>query len=145
MGYQWKWHFRIRFERNFNAANFDSLSRVEKLVFYHEFLSQHHLYVNNMCTKFQVQEIPPKKEIQNLPTCVVVKKYSLLPTLTPSQGLKFFILPWNFWNSNFSMLITYAPNFKDKRSKWKIYIQGECTMEWTKDGGSPYPYNSLQG
>jgi len=46
-----------------------------------------------MCTKFQGQKIHQKKDIQNLPTCVVVKKISLLPTLTASQGLKKKILP----------------------------------------------------
>jgi len=52
-----------------------------------KFLAQHHFYVNNMCAKSQGQKIHKKIDIQNLPTCVVVKINSLLPTLTPSQGL----------------------------------------------------------
>jgi len=52
-------------------------------------LKKNHLYDNNMCTKFQVQKIHYKKDIQNLPTCVAVRNISLLPTLTASQGLNF--------------------------------------------------------
>jgi len=44
-----------------------------------------------MCAKFQGQKIRKNKDIQNLPTCVVVRKNSLLPTLTPFQGLNFFL------------------------------------------------------
>jgi len=40
-------------------------------------------------SKFQGQKIHQKEDIQNLP-CVTVEKNSLLPTLTTSQGLKFF-------------------------------------------------------
>jgi len=47
-------------------------------------LPQNHLYVNNMCTKFQGQEIYQKRDIRNLLTCVVVKCFSLLPTLIAS-------------------------------------------------------------
>jgi len=53
-----------------------------------KFLARHHLYDNNMCAIFQGQKIHTKKDIRNLPTCVAVKKISLLPILTPSQGLK---------------------------------------------------------
>jgi len=60
------------------------------------FFSQHRLYVNNTSTKFQGQNIHQKKDIQNLPTCVVVKKISLLPTLSPSQGLKFLFFAMKF-------------------------------------------------
>jgi len=66
-----------------------------------KFLSQHHLYVNNTCTKFQGQKIYQKKNIQNLPTCVAVKKISLLPILTTSQGLKFFFCHEIFGTSIF--------------------------------------------
>jgi len=65
-----------------------------------KFLSQHHLYVNNTCTIFQGQKINQKKHIQNLPTCVVVKFFSLLSTLIASQRLKFL-----FWRK-FSLLPT---------------------------------------
>jgi len=69
------------------ATNFDTLPRIE-IFFAMKFLARNHLYADNMCFKFQVQKIYPKKDIQNLPTCVVLRKFSLLPTLTPSQGLK---------------------------------------------------------
>jgi len=38
-----------------------------------KFLSRDHLYVDNMCAKFQVQKIYPKKDIKNIPTCIVVR------------------------------------------------------------------------
>jgi len=40
-----------------------------------------------MCTKSQGQKIHSNLDIQNLPTCVVVKKISLVPIQTSSQGL----------------------------------------------------------
>ena len=49
VGYQSKCRFRIRSEKNFNTANFESLPRAQKLVFYHEIftkeLSLSQLYV----------------------------------------------------------------------------------------------------
>jgi hypothetical protein len=36
------------------------------------FFAQDPLYANNMCAKFEGQKIYTKKEIHNLPTCVVV-------------------------------------------------------------------------
>jgi len=64
-----------------------------------KFLSQDQLYVNNIWSKFQSQKIYTKKDIPNLPTCVVVRKFSLLPTLTPFQGLNFFFI----YHENFIM------------------------------------------
>jgi len=55
-------------------------------------LTHHHFYINSICAKFQGQNIYQKKDIQNLPTCVPVRKISLLPTLTVFQGLNFFFL-----------------------------------------------------
>ena len=49
---------------------------------------------------------------------VAVRKVSQLPTLTPSQGLKKFAHEI-FWNEAISILITYAENFKSKRSTQK--------------------------
>jgi len=43
------------------------------------FFAQHRLYVNNMHDKFKGQKIKEKKDIQNLPTCVVVKKFHYCP------------------------------------------------------------------
>jgi len=34
---------------------------------------QDHLYVNNISAKFQGQKIHTQKDIQNLPTCVVMR------------------------------------------------------------------------
>jgi len=61
-----------------------------------KFFSQDLLYVNNICARFQGQKIYTKKDIQNLPTCVAVRKISLLPTLTPSQRLR-----KNIWSMKF--------------------------------------------
>ena len=48
-----------------------------------KFLEQKPLYVSNIWQKFQGQKINAKKDINNLPTCVVVREtISLLPTLT---------------------------------------------------------------
>jgi len=54
-----------------------------------KFLEQQSLYNNNIYSKFQGQKINNKKDIHNLPTCVVLRNtimetISLLPTLTPS-------------------------------------------------------------
>jgi len=84
------------------------------------FLSQHHLYGNNTCIKFQGQKIHQKKDIQNLPTRVAVRKFSLLSNLTPSQRLKFFF-PWKFWNNKFCMLITYLQISRPKDQYKKIF------------------------
>jgi len=54
---------------------------------------QHHLYVNNSIThvpNFKAKMFTKKKDIRNLLTCVVVKCFSLLPTLTTSQRFNSF-------------------------------------------------------
>jgi len=61
-----------------------------------KFLQQNHLYDNNTCTKFQGQKFYQKKDIQNLLTCVVVKCFSLLPTLTASQRLNYLFFAMKF-------------------------------------------------
>jgi len=65
-----------------------------------KFFTWNPLYVVNIWSKFQVEKIHPQKDIQNLPTCVVVRKFSLLPTLTPSQGLKncLFMMKFLLWD-----------------------------------------------
>jgi len=73
---------------------------------------------NNTSTKFQGQKIYQRKDIRNLLTCVVVKCFSLLPTLTLSQGLNFFF-HMNFCYKTIYMLITCVKNFKFKRSTQK--------------------------
>jgi len=49
-----------------------------------------------MYDKFQGQKIHPKKDNWKLPTCVAMKKISLLPTLTLSHGLSKFFLAMKF-------------------------------------------------
>jgi len=96
-------------------------------------LPQHHLYVNNTYNKFQGQKIYQKKDIRNLLTCVVVKCFSLLLTLTASQRLIIFFLPWNFWNDIISMLIICVPNFKYKRfTQEKILEIYQHVLLWGK-------------
>ena len=86
-------------------------------------LAHDHLYVENMCTKFQGQKMYTVIDIQDLPTGVAVRKVSQLPTLTPFQGLKKNKFPWNFWSETTFMLITYVKKFKSKRSTEKIIFE----------------------
>jgi hypothetical protein len=66
--------------------------------------------------KFQGQKIHEKKVIQNLPTLVVVvESFSLLPTLTTSQRLHYFLFAMKFLEKNIFMLLTYGKNFKAKK------------------------------
>jgi hypothetical protein len=44
-----------------------------KIFFAMKSLEQQILYINNICSKFQGQKINTKKDIHNLPTCVVLK------------------------------------------------------------------------
>jgi len=87
-----------------------------------KFLARCCLYVNYMCDKFQGQKIYTKKDIGNLPTCVAVRTIPLLPTLTPFQGLNFFLFPWNFLHKTIYMLITCVKIFKFKRYAQKKYL-----------------------
>jgi len=61
-----------------------------------KYFAQSNLYVNKMCTNFQGQKIYQKEDIRNLLTCVVVKCFSLLPTLTTSQRLNSFSFAMKF-------------------------------------------------
>jgi len=88
-----------------------------------KFLSWHNLYVNYICAKFQGQKVYTKKDVRNLPTCIAVRKISLLPTLTPSQGWKIVFHQWNFWHETISMLIICVKNFKNKRFRQKKIYQ----------------------
>jgi len=58
------------YEKKFTTANFNNLPRIENF-FAMKFLEQQFLYVNNMCSRFHGQKINTKKDIYNLPTCVV--------------------------------------------------------------------------
>jgi hypothetical protein len=49
-----------------------------------------------MYAKFKDQKIHWQKVIQNLPTLVAVEKFSLLPTLTTSQILKYLFFAMKF-------------------------------------------------
>jgi hypothetical protein len=61
-----------------------------------KFSAKHYLLVSYMHTKFQGQMIYQKKVIQNLPTLVAVEMFSLLPTLTTFQSLKYFSFAMKF-------------------------------------------------
>jgi hypothetical protein len=57
----------------FTAANFDSLSKIELFFIFHEIFGKKHIYFNKIKKKIQGQKIDlKKKDINNLPTCVVV-------------------------------------------------------------------------
>jgi len=81
------------------------------------FFPQDHLYVHNIYKKFQSQIIYTKKDIWILPTCIAVRKISLLPTLTPYQGLNFFSFSMNL----FSWDYLYVYNICDKFQVQKIH------------------------
>jgi len=80
--------FEIAVKEIFVLSTLIAFQELKNWYFTTKVLPQHHLYVNNTCTKFQSQKIHQNKVIQNLPTWVVVENFSLLPTLTTSQGLK---------------------------------------------------------
>jgi len=105
------------YEQIFIVAHFDTLPRIEIFFFAMKFLSWDHLYVDNMCSKFQVQKIYQKKDIWNLPTWVVLRQFSILLTLTPSQGLKI----WYFALKFFSWDHLYVENMSSKFQVHKIY------------------------
>jgi len=60
-------------EMFFNATHFDTLLRIEYFFFAMKFLAWDCLYADKVCSKFQVQKIYTKKDIRNLPTCIVVR------------------------------------------------------------------------
>jgi len=80
-----------------------------------KFFPQHHLYVNNKCNKFQGQNIYQKKDIQNLPTSVAIRKIHCYQLWQPPKDW-IFIFPWNFYHETISMLIIC-----DKFQVQKIY------------------------
>jgi len=76
------------------TANFDTLPRAEFFsLLTMKLLSRDLFYVNNMCAKLEGQNIYTKIDIHNLPTCIIVREISLLPPLTPFQGMKNCFLP----------------------------------------------------
>jgi hypothetical protein len=70
-----------------------------------------------MCDKFQGQKSHIKKAIQNLPTCVAMRNLFTMPTLTPSQGLIFYLFTMTY----FSQDHLYANNMCAKFEGQKIY------------------------
>jgi len=83
-----------------------------------------------MCAKSQGQKIHTKKDIQNLPTYIVVKKISLLPTLTPSQGLKNWLFTTKFFSQDNLYVENMCFKFKDQKihPKKDIQILLECVV-----------------
>jgi len=75
----------------------------------------------NVCVKFQGQKIYREKNIVILPSCRVVRKVLLLPTLTPFKGSKIVLWPLKFWHRIISNLIICMPNSTSKGSHRKIY------------------------
>jgi len=84
-------------------------------------LPQHHLYVSNVCTKFQGQKIHQKKVIQNISTWVAMEKISLLPTLTDSQGLK-KKFAMNFFEKQLLYVNNICSKFQGLKINPKKYI-----------------------
>jgi len=80
---------------HFTVANFDTLPRAEKLLIYYEILLQNSFYVNSMCAKFQGQKSNTKKDIQNLPTCVVVRNHFTLANFDTLPKTEFFSFHMN--------------------------------------------------
>jgi hypothetical protein len=63
----------VAMRNHFNIANFDTLPRAKFIyLFIMKCFSQHLLYVNNMCAKFEGQKFYTKEDFYNPPTCVVV-------------------------------------------------------------------------
>jgi len=83
----------------FTTTNFDSLPKIEFLFLPWIFLKWDHIYADNICAKFQVQKIYSKKDIRNLPTCVVVRKIFTTTNFNTFQGLKnyFFAIKFLAW------------------------------------------------
>jgi len=64
--------FSFTVKEKFIAANFDTPQGLKNWFFVMKFFLEENLYVNNICAKFQGQKIYTKRDIQSLPTCVVV-------------------------------------------------------------------------
>jgi hypothetical protein len=96
VGYQSKCRFQNRSEKTFKTANFESLPRAQKLVFSHESFTKE-LFLSYL---YVCQISRPKdtltKSYSNLPTLVAVENFSLLPTLTTSQILKYLFFAMKF-------------------------------------------------
>ncbi len=75
-----------------------------------------------MCEKFQGQKDHTKKNIQNLPTCVPMKKISLLSTLNPSQGFKVWVFAMKFFSRDHHYIDNMYAKFQVQKIYTKKYI-----------------------
>jgi len=97
--------------------------RLNSSSFAMKLLEQKLCYVNNILSRIQGQKINKKKDINNLPTCFVLRNncgnYFTTSTLTPSQGLKIFLFTMKFFpQSDF-----YVNNLFDKFQSQNIYTK----------------------
>jgi hypothetical protein len=95
-----------------------------------KFLEQKYLCVNKIWYKFQGQIINKTKDINNLPTCVVVgtkrgKPFHCYQLWHPPNGWEIVYLPWTSWHNMIFMMKKILPNFKANRftnkKLFKIY------------------------
>jgi len=75
-------------EMFFSAANFDNLLKIECVFLAMKILKWNHLYVDNVVSNFKYKSYTQKKILEIYQHVLLRRKFSLLLTLTPSQGLK---------------------------------------------------------
>jgi len=119
------------YEKSFTIANFDTLPRIDIFLpwsFCHETISMLITCVPNFKAKIFTQN----KIFESYQHVSLWGKFSLLSTLTPSQGLKIVFSPWIFGHKTISMLIICVPNIKVKRFIQKRYSNSTnmCLWEW---------------
>jgi hypothetical protein len=92
-----------------------------------------------MYAKFQGQKIHQQKVIQNLPTLVVVEKFSLLPTLTASQSFNYSFLAMKFLEQKPLYVNNIWSKFQGQILNKKIYINNLPTCVVVgKNEGKPF-------
>jgi len=125
-------------EMFFITANFDILPKIEFSFFCYEIFGKKLFYIDNISSKFQGQKITTEEDINNLPTCIVLRmncgNHFTTSTLTHSQGLKNFLFTMKFLSQIFFiiyMLITCVPNVEAKKVIQKKYSKSTniCSYE----------------
>jgi len=119
VGGQSKWRFEFTLIEISVLPTLTTSQELKNWYFTMKFLSHHHVYVNNTCTKFQGQKIHPKKDVQNLPTCVVVKQFHYCQLWHPPKGWKIAYLLWLFFMQDHF----YVNNISAKLRGQKIHTQ----------------------
>jgi len=82
----------------FTIANFDTLQWLKNCIFTLIFLSQNDFYVNNMCDKIHI-----KKDIQNLPTCVIMRNHFTIASFDTLLRAKCFFIYHEFFITRTSL------------------------------------------